>query len=269
MREVSTWPTLLVAARVVSTRLSRFSSNQMSTPKEQFKSYYNTTILPRLDTYPPQFRKNIALVIARLDKLEFLPYSSCTDENGARSPKPTTMMVDDLVRDLLESRIAGDQALSMGKNGRLYHPAGGIEEVKTEIRMLVDDYRRDPRGEEPAPKDNGCSLLCQELSCEGVDTSSYFRFPLALRSKRPEWQRIVGTDLPRICVTATPPGNVTLAHHDDVALDTQVLHIAGIKLWLLWDNSRDHTKAVAERKKSYDSIDLQWLFDNFVPPKVK
>jgi hypothetical protein len=234
--------------------------------KSTYLEYYHQ-IKSKLPSYSHTFRTHLKLIMDRIENLEFQPHQSWEDQCGISVEDSVQMIIQNIVEDIEGWEALSQQQTSISLDGNVSSIHNRKKVALGSIRYMEAEFIRDVKGLEPLPTQDRHSLLCHEVS-EAPHWNNYMKFPPYMKQMFPHWDTKLEEDSPRFCVTATVTGNVTRAHHDDVSIDSRIMHVSGRKLWVLWDNSWENTARVCKRTIMYGKIDLQWLLDNLTAPKV-
>lgn len=234
--------------------------------KSAYLEYY-LKIESKLPSYSDTFRTSLNLIMDRIGSLEFQPHQSWEEECGISIDDSTQMIIEYIKNDVEAWEDSPHQQTSISFNGNVSSVSNRKKKAVSSIRYMQGEFMRDFNGLEPVPTTDRHSLLCHEVS-DAPLWDKYMKFPAYMMQTYPQWDTKLKEDSPRFCVTATVTGNVTRAHHDDVCVDSRIMHISGRKLWVLWDNSPTNAAIVRNRTITYGKIDLQWLLENLTPPKV-
>jgi hypothetical protein len=234
--------------------------------KAAYLQYYHK-IEPKLGSYPRVFQDHLKLIMDQIEHLQFQPHQNWEDQCDVSIEDSMQMIIRNITQDIIDWKALPQQHTSVSLKGNVSSAANRKKKCTTSIQFMESEFLRDAKGVDPQPEENHVSFLCHEVS-DSPHWSNYMRFPANMGQMHPKWDTKLEEDSPRFCVTATHTGNVTRAHHDDVSVDSRIMHVAGRKLWLLWDNSMENADKVRNRTIAYGKIDLRWLLDNLTPPKV-
>jgi hypothetical protein len=235
--------------------------------KREFQEYVHSI---NLQSYSETFRYALELAMsAGEEKFQSIPNWWGTEEDDKPSNEVLAIIVQEAAKGDVDPAA---QELSVTVDGQ---PGEGSPKFKKKILIecvdkVVTDWTSDRLGRVPLVTKKGVkhAVIAFPLSGDvGERIKNMIGLPKCYESTQPQWQTLASGKA-ELVATITNAGHFTGAHIDNPALQADVYHIFGRKLWFLWEDSDHNMEKVMARTIEYDDIDLEWCFKNLTGLKV-